>query len=366
VAEGKLSIALQQQRPIPLDIAFECRVGEVLALVGPSGSGKTTILRAIAGLFQPASGFVSINAERWFDSARNIHLPPHRRRVGLVFQNYALFPHMSALQNIVAALGHRPKAERIERARQLLALVNLDGFDARKPSELSGGQQQRVAVARALAREPEVLLLDEPFAAVDKKTRRILYAELSELRRSLAMPVIFVTHDFDEAARLADSMCLIHHGKLLQKGSPRDVLARPASALAARVIDSRNLFRGKVVRHEGDRTWLDWNGRPVEAMRQDGFPPGAAVSWVIPATQVIISRTDGDAPRITSNLFAATIRDLAHLSESVAVTVVLHGTDSPRLSLTLPAHYARRKGLQPGTGITVALAPDGVHLMPPE
>ncbi len=161
-------------------------------------------------------------------------------------------------------------------------------------------------------------------------------------------------------------MCLVHHGKLLQKGAPREVLARPASALAARVIDSRNLFKGKVIRHDGGRTWLDWNGWPVEAMRQDSFPPGAAVSWVIPATQVIISRTDGDAPRITSNLFAATIRDLAHLSESVAVTVALHGPDGPRLSLTLPAHYARRKGLKPGVRVTVALAPDGVHLMPPE
>ena len=209
-----LSVRLEQRAPIPLDAGLEVAAGELLALVGPSGSGKTTVLRCIAGLHRPAAGHVRCGDAAWFDAAAGIDLPPQARSVGLVFQNYALFPHLSALENVATALGHLPREARGARASALLDRVHLAGLEARRPAELSGGQQQRVAVARALAREPKVLLLDEPFSAVDQVTRRKLQRELAELRRGLAIPMILVTHDLEEAAMLADRLALLHHGCL--------------------------------------------------------------------------------------------------------------------------------------------------------
>lgn len=232
-----LQVRLRQAAPIPLAVDFACGESELLALIGPSGSGKTTVLRAIAGLDRPREGYVKSADSVWLDTARGIDLPPHRRRAGIVFQSYALFPHMTALGNVIAALGHRPRAERINRARELLALVHLRGLEQRRPATLSGGEQQRVAVARALAREPAVLLLDEPFSAVDRRTRRKVHAELAELRQSVRIPIILVTHDIDEAADLADRISVIDKGETLQTGRPADLVAAPASPRVALALD---------------------------------------------------------------------------------------------------------------------------------
>ena len=234
---GGLHVRLRQTGPIPLAVEFSCDQGELLALIGLSGSGKTTTLRSIAGLYRPREGRVRCNGSVWLDTKRGLDLPPHRRPVGLVFQTYALFPHMTALGNVVAALGHRPANERVARARDLLTLVHLAGFEARRPAALSGGQQQRVAVARALAREPAVLLLDEPFSAVDRPTRRKLHGELAELRQSVRIPIVLVTHDVEEAAALADRLCVIDHGETLQSGRPAELLSRPANARVAMALD---------------------------------------------------------------------------------------------------------------------------------
>jgi ABC-type molybdate transport system permease subunit/ABC-type lipoprotein export system ATPase subunit len=174
---------------------------------GPSGSGKTTILRSIAGLYQPEQARVRAGDETWSDTGGRIFAPPHRRAVGFVFQEYALFPHLSAAGNVITALGHRPRRERRARARDLLSLVHLPDQQDRRPQELSGGERQRVALARALAREPAVLLLDEPFAAVDRLVRRRLQDEIDELRRTLDIPLVLVTHDFDDVIRLAICGC---------------------------------------------------------------------------------------------------------------------------------------------------------------
>ncbi len=232
-----LHVRLHQRGPIPLDVELSCGEGEMLALVGPSGSGKTTILRVIAGLYRPHQGEVACDGMQWLDTAKGLDVPPYLRRVGLVFQSYALFPHMTALGNVITALGHRPAAERETRARTLLSQVHLDGFEDRRPVALSGGQQQRVAVARALAREPAVLLLDEPFSAVDRPTRRKLHAELAELRKSVRVPIVLVTHDIDEVVALADRMCVLDGGETLQTGLPRDLLAAPANMRVAIALD---------------------------------------------------------------------------------------------------------------------------------
>lgn len=232
-----LHVHLKQVGPIPLDVEFFCGEGELLALVGPSGAGKSTTLRTIAGLYRPREGSVACDGSTWLETSQGLDLPPHHRRVGLVFQSYALFPHMTALGNVTAAMGHRPCGERAARARELLALVHLESLEQRRPADLSGGQQQRVAMARALAREPAVLLLDEPFSAVDRRTRRKLHRELAELRRAVRIPIVLVTHDIDEAAGLADRMCVIDLGETLQTGRPADLLAAPASARVASALD---------------------------------------------------------------------------------------------------------------------------------
>jgi len=243
-----LSVRLRQAGPIPLAVDLACGPSELLALVGPSGAGKSTVLRAVAGLHRSGTGRIACGGETWFDTAGGIDVPPHRRRVGLVFQSYALFPHMTALGNVTAALGHLPRSELLERARTLLRLVRLDGLEDRRPSALSGGQQQRVAVARALARDPGVLLLDEPFAAVDRRTRRLLQEELARLRASLRIPIVLVTHDLDEAAGLADRLCVLDRGETLQAGPPEEILRAPACERVREALDLREGVRGGLAR----------------------------------------------------------------------------------------------------------------------
>jgi molybdate transport system ATP-binding protein len=232
-----LRVRLAQAGPIPLAVELSCPPGELHAIVGPSGAGKTTLLKAIAGLYQPREGRITCGPSVWFDAAAGTWLAPQARRVGLVFQAYALFPHMSAQANVETSLAARPRSERAARALALLAQVGLGDKARRRPADLSGGEQQRVALARALARSPDVLLLDEPFAAVDRRTRRRLQQDLVTLRKTLPIPILLVTHDLDEACALADQMSVLHEGQVLQTGTPDEVMTRPASDLVAELLD---------------------------------------------------------------------------------------------------------------------------------
>lgn len=214
--ELALDVTLRQSTPIPLDVSFTCARGQVLAVFGPSGSGKTTILRSIAGVYTPSNARVRVGAEVWADTATGISLPVHQRAVGFVFQDYALFPHMTAIGNVTTALGHLPAADRRARAEALLDRVHLTRHRDRRPGELSGGERQRVAVARALARDPAVLLLDEPFSAVDRATRHHLQDEIAEIRRALNIPMVLVTHDAEDVARLATHVLTIDAGRAVR------------------------------------------------------------------------------------------------------------------------------------------------------
>jgi molybdate transport system ATP-binding protein len=338
----------------------------VLALVGPSGAGKSTVLRCIAGLHRATQGMVRCGDAVWFDSTTGTNLPPHCRAVGLVFQDYALFPHMTALANATAAMGHLPRAERDQRGRALLAQVRLAGLEARRPAELSGGQQQRVAVARALARDPAVLLLDEPFSAVDRATRRRLQDELAALRRSLSIPILLVTHDLDEAVALADRMCLMQHGRGLQTATPGELLSRPASAEVARLLDLRNLFHGRIERHDADATWLHWAGRLLEAAPCPALPPGAAVDWLIPGAGVVLHRRGRPSAGERENPLPARVRDMLVLGEEARITLDIGDPEGHPPAFSMPLHTARRNGLAPGETCTVSLLRETLHLMPTE
>jgi len=238
VGEGGsgLIVAVTQKTPFPMQARLACPAGQLHAIVGTSGAGKTTLLKAIAGLNRSCMGTITCNGNIWLDTENRRFVSPQARRVGLVFQNYALFPHMNARDNVSSAIDHGSPSEKANRADDLLNQVALPGFGARRIASLSGGEQQRVAVARALARDPAILLLDEPFSAVDRMTRRRLQADLAALRQSLNIPILLVTHDIDEALGLADLITVMHRGETLQTATPVEIMANPAHEIVAAIL----------------------------------------------------------------------------------------------------------------------------------
>src|SRR5216684_6220609 len=224
------------------NVTLEVKGGELIALLGPSGCGKTTLLRIVAGFIQQGSGKVIIG-DRSVDT-----LPPNRREIGIVFQNYALFPHMSVAQNIAYGPAARGESRTVQAARvkEMLAIVQMGGFADRKPKQLSGGQQQRVALARALAMRPRILLLDEPFAALDKNLRLDMQIEIKRLQRQFALTAIMVTHDQDEAMAIADRIAVMHQGRIEQLGTPVQVYDEPATLFVNNFIGSSNLLAGRI------------------------------------------------------------------------------------------------------------------------
>ncbi|MFN3663827.1 molybdenum ABC transporter ATP-binding protein [Yoonia sp.] len=297
-----LKVMAKADGPIPLDVAFHVAPAQLLALVGHSGSGKTTLLRSIAGLWEPQTARVVVGGETWLDTDKGVNIPAYRRRVGMVFQNYALFPHMSAVQNVLVAMDRPDKAE----ARRVLDLVNLHDLADRRPAQLSGGQQQRVAVARALARRPQVLLLDEPFSAVDRATRENLYREIIALRAHLAMPVVLVTHDMNEAQLLADQIVLIDKGRVLRHGSTAEVMADPVALRAMGIRELATMLPAKIVAHDADGlTRLECAAGPLFLPLIDGNP-GALVRVRILAHDVILSRARPEGLS-AQNILAGTV-----------------------------------------------------------
>lgn len=347
---------------IPLDAHITCQPGELLALVGPSGGGKSTILRTIAGLSKPDFGTITCNKDTWLDTESGVNVSTQQRRIGMVFQNYALFPHLTAQENIIEGLRHLPPPDRRKRAEELLSLVHLSGLGGRKPVALSGGQQQRIAVARALARDPSVLLLDEPFSAVDKATRQRLYLELSELRQQFGMPMILVTHDLDEAALLADRLCILRRGRTLQDGPPFDVMAKPANKEVARLVDINNIFQGTVIGHEQafDMTHISWGSHTLSAPYQPAFKPGKPVDWVIPTSHVILV---GNDQGIDENTVTGIVSGIVRLGDLVQIVILIKDASSHPLFMSMPMLEAKQRDLKEGDGVSVSLVTEGIHLM---
>ncbi|MCC5858457.1 MAG: ABC transporter ATP-binding protein [Ectothiorhodospiraceae bacterium] len=361
MSASALVVELQAGRPIPLDVHLQVDSGELLALVGPSGSGKSTVLRAIAGLHRTRTGFVRCGAETWLCTQRGIRLRPQQRRVGLVFQDYALFPHLSALDNLVLAIDSGSLRWRREQARELLARVRLEGLEDRLPRQLSGGQQQRVAVARALARGPRVLLLDEPFSAVDMMTRERLQRELALLRRSIRIPIILVTHDLQEAVRLADRICVLHNGRSLQTGTPDTLFRQPASPHVARLLGRHNVFTGSVVRADGAER-LAWGALRLELEKPTHLPHGTTVSWYIPDSDIVLHRRGRPSLGERENPVHGTVAECVPLGAQTSVTLRCRHTDDS-LRLNVATHAAQRNGLEPGAEAAVSLLRKGIHIM---
>ena len=381
-----LQVSLKNTGPIRLNAEFDSDRGELLGLVGPSGSGKTSVLRAIAGLLKSSSleGSVRVGSrvdEVWFDSARRIHVPPQQRRVGLVFQHYALFPHLTAIENVALAAGSKRVDGYFDAIFERLGLA---GLQHRRPAQLSGGQQQRVALARALAREPQVLLLDEPFSAVDAPTRQALYRELAALRQRMAIPMVLVTHDLNEARRLADRVVILDAGESLQIGPPARVFTSPRNARVAELVGIQNHFQGQFFSKSSPEATgfgrLHWHD-PSSATPLPGAAPvslnvidkgrlddGAAVSWVIAGELLDVTATAPpvaeSTPESSSNTIQCTVLEVLPLGEISFCTLVPEQLPQQRVSLNLSAAVLRQLGAEPGATLYLHVPPEAVHIMP--
>jgi len=247
------------------DVSFTVGDREFFTLLGPSGCGKSTTLRCIAGLEEPTRGEIRIGGRVVSAPARRVFTPPERRSIGMVFQNYAVWPHMTVFDNVAYPLRLQKLGRRAiqARVREVLEMVALGALERRLPAQLSGGQQQRVALARALVRQPEVMLLDEPLSNLDAKLREQMRFELKDLQRRMGVPILYVTHDQAEAMAMSDRVAVMNAGRIVQVGAPRDIYSRPADRFVADFIGLMNFLPGVVVAREGARALVETLGRRV-------------------------------------------------------------------------------------------------------
>jgi putative spermidine/putrescine transport system ATP-binding protein len=307
--------------------------GEVVALLGPSGCGKTTLLRVVAGFVRQAAGRVRV------DGAPIDHLPANRRNVGIVFQNYALFPHMTVAENVAYGLRARgmPGAEIQGRVARFLGIVQLDGFRDRLPRQLSGGQQQRVALARALAVEPSILLLDEPFAALDRNLRLDMQIEVKRLQRVLGLTTILVTHDQDEAMSVADRIAVMNKGRVEQFDTPLAIYDRPNTLFVNGFIGTTNLLGGRIAAlADGHATVTLDAGATLQVAVPAGLDAGQAVLLSVRPEQLTLSSEGGPhcwriEPGLSLPLGGQLVHE-ARTSDGVALKIV-----EPRRSASPPA-----------------------------
>lgn len=315
------------------DVSFEVKPGELVALLGPSGGGKSTVLRMIAGLETADSGQV------WLDGERVDHLHARDRQVGFVFQHYALFRHMTVGENIAFGLSVRGVSDDAQRTRvaTLLEVMGLRGLGDRMPSQLSGGQRQRVALARALAPRPKLLLLDEPFGAVDAKVREELRRWLRKLHDEVHTTSIFVTHDQEEAFAIADRVLIISGGRLEQEGTPVDILDEPASEFVARFVGDVNVLSGIV---RGGRVHVGGVSAAVDAL-----PEGANVHMVVRSYDLKFWRDDEGV---------ATVRRVMTIGDRVRVEAWLDDVGAP-IFAQFPRRSSLLTGVEAGRRIAVEI-----------
>jgi molybdate transport system ATP-binding protein len=339
-----------------LDVALDAPSGSCLALAGPSGAGKTSILRVVAGLVRPDEGRVECGGELWLDTRRGVDVPPERRRCGYVFQEYALFGHLRAWQNVAYPLRALPRAERRRRALELLDRFGMSERAEERPATLSGGERQRVALARALALDPAVLLLDEPLSALDARTRAAAGRELAAVLRAASAPALLVTHDFTEAALLGERVGVVDGGRIVQLGTPGEVAAEPASAFVAD-------FTGAVVlpgvaRAGADGlTHVELDGGGTVASTAPGEGP-VAVS--IYPWEIVLAPAGTQADDSAQNHLAVDVVSVTAVGNRVRV-----GLAAPApLTAEVSDASARRLGLAPGTRAVASWKAAATRLLP--
>ena len=311
--------------------------GEFVTLLGASGCGKTTTLRIIAGLEQPDSGSI------WLEGKDVTNLEPNQRDVNTVFQNYALFPHMNVADNIGYGLKIRkvPKADIKKKVKEMLELVQLEGFEKRKPAELSGGQKQRVAIARALANNPRVLLLDEPLGALDLQLRRTMQLELKRLQKKLGITFIYITHDQEEAINMSDRIVVMNQGQFEQIGTPDEIYNHPKTSYVATFVGNANILKGTAQETEADILKVSLAGSIVSAVAEcKKIAPGTPVTLAVRSENMIFDETcqsGMEAVVVEKSFTGGLLRVVLKLADGTEVIANRHGIDA---------------GVQPGQKVT--------------
>jgi molybdate transport system ATP-binding protein len=341
-----------------LDAAFTANQG-ITVLFGASGSGKTTILRSVAGMVTPDAGKISLGHSIYFDSSARVNLSMRKRRVGFVFQDYLLFPHLTAAENVAYGAKSRHDHDQHRHVKDMLKLVGVGYAADRRPAELSGGEQQRVALARALASDPAILLLDEPLSAVDIATRSRLLDEMVEVQRKTAIPFLYVTHSPADAVRIGDQMLVMAEGSIAQQGKPLEVFNAPVNIPAARVVGTENILAGRIAAHQSDEgiSIVDL-GRGRMVIPHSHLAEGSRVTLGIRAEDIIISR-ERVSRTSARNLLPGNVRHLLHDEESVEL-IADCGVD---LKVRITPQAERALELAPGVEIYLLIKASSCHIL---
>ena len=294
------------------DVAFDVPEGKLFTLLGPSGCGKTTTLRSIAGLERPRSGEITLGGRAVYDSGRKIFIAPNQRNIGMVFQSYAIWPHMSVFENAAFPLqvGRRrlSTAGIRERVMRVLGIVAMDALADRPATNLSGGQQQRLALARALVMGPQLLLLDEPMSNLDAKLRERMRFELKQIQRETGVTTVYVTHDQAEALALSHEVAVMNEGRIIQIGTPREIYERPRSRFVADFIGRTNLLDAKVVAADGaDQYRLGTALGELHGLSVDRLKTGDAVALSVRPEDIELSETRPDGPNVCAGTVSAKV-----------------------------------------------------------
>jgi molybdate transport system ATP-binding protein len=340
---------------------------ELVVLLGPSGSGKSLTLRAIAGLLQPDRGHIELAQGVVFDSQTHVDVQPQARNVGYVVQNLALFPHMTVAENIGFAIAGWRREEREARLRELVDLLGLQGLEDRLPRNISGGQQQRTALGRALAARPHVLLLDEPFTALDSATRSALRREVSRLHRQLGLLTLFVTHDLQEAFALADRVVVYNQGEVLQYGPRDEVFRQPASVRVAHLLDARNVFEGRVSAKHEDYTEIETPWFRANARAEGRLAPNARAALCIRPEHVILLRRDRPHPESRDTVLDVEIEDEVATGNNHRLYLRVVSEDGPTpcvIEADVPAHPYEVMGVSSTRQWRVALSFEHAAVIP--
>ena len=336
------------------DFHLNVDTGEFITLLGPSGCGKTTTLRMIGGLEEPTSGRIYIQGQD------TTNVPPFKRPTNMVFQSYALFPHLTVYDNIVYGLKNKKVSKEVqrERAESLLALIDLEGLEDRRPNELSGGQQQRVAVARALVNEPAVLLLDEPLGALDAKLRIAMRFELKRIQRESGVSFIYVTHDQEEAISLSDRIVLMDLGRIQQEGTPRDIFENPRNEFVADFVGVGNFLNGECVeKSDGRLTVQCGDGIVVWVPSEDGVHVGDKATLWIRASDV---KLGGRLDALEGQVWQGRIDQLLYYGDNVDLVVTIDGDHQLRTIISSEQFYSEE--IKIGSSVTVGWKLEDVRL----
>jgi len=322
--EADTSKTKDTKKSFILDVSFEME-NELVVLFGPSGSGKTTLFKCISGITELDDGKIIVGNKIYFDKNKKINLPIQKRNLGYVFQNYTLFPHMNVKKNIECGLKGWGKESRKERVLEMLSLLHIEELESRYPSQLSGGQKQRVALARALAPKPEILLLDEPFSALDMEIRTELAEKIKNLQTKIGIPLLFITHSLEEALQLADKILVLYEGEAQQFGTPEEIFYHPNNLHVAELVGISNIFDDAYVKEwdEESKSTVLKSGDLSLRIKTQRFKSGDKVSWGIHPENITILLPDSLSENQSDNTYSARIISIVNKGPKKRITLKL-------------------------------------------